>query len=182
MKFRAFIADEFMAYTDNNEHPDIQFVIGIDGLKVHTFDLIDKCEGGEHYQNEEWLEHSEYPIMQYSEVRDYNREEIYEYDLVTASTHEKEEGVYVVVNYGGAFRLVDYRSELDEYDDYEGDYYYYHNDLVSDIRKVQLLGNFFEDIDDVNELVENRDKAEKEQKVIDEAELLKHIIENEPSF
>ncbi len=88
-------------------------------------------------------------FMQWTGVRTTEGVEIYEGDIISLPSYpNKGTNIYVVEYYGGAFHVSDFRSTLDKYDDYEGDYGYHHGELVSEHRfELEIVGNIYQNKD-----------------------------------
>ena len=85
-------------------------------------------------------------ILQYTGVNTKDMVEIYEGDIIRLPSYpHKGFDNYIVDGYGGAFTILDYRSENEKYDDYEGDYGYHHGELLSDnLFHLEIIGNIYE--------------------------------------
>lgn len=79
-------------------------------------------------------------LMQYSGIKDKNKKESYEDDLIFVG--EKAD-IYQICLVGGCFIVRDIRAELERYDDVDYEDNCYHNELLKDVY-FEIIGNIHE--------------------------------------
>ena len=57
--------------------------------------------------------------------------DLYAGDIVSLPSYpEGQTDIYIIVDYGDSFVIRDFKSEDDKYDNFDGDYFYQHNDQL----------------------------------------------------